>query len=71
MLADLDHLLADPIYDSKHCSIGFHPLQKIVPIIIYGLPCFIPKPIYIKFIGVGLLIHVAIDCQVTNGIWIN
>ncbi|MEL6876003.1 MAG: DUF6122 family protein [Pseudomonadota bacterium] len=24
---DLDHLLADPIFDSERCSIGFHPLH--------------------------------------------
>ena len=28
MLVDLDHLLADPIYDPGRCSIGFHPLHK-------------------------------------------
>jgi hypothetical protein len=27
MLVDLDHLLADPIYDPDRCSIGFHPLH--------------------------------------------
>ncbi len=27
MLIDLDHLLADPIYDPNRCSIGFHPLH--------------------------------------------
>ncbi|MFQ5630753.1 MAG: DUF6122 family protein, partial [bacterium] len=27
MLVDLDHLLADPIYDPHRCSIGFHPLH--------------------------------------------
>ena len=28
MLIDLDHLLADPIYDPGRCSIGFHPLHQ-------------------------------------------
>ena len=28
MLVDLDHLLADPIFDSSRCGIGFHPLQR-------------------------------------------
>lgn len=27
MLIDLDHLLADPIYDPNRCSIGLHPLH--------------------------------------------
>jgi len=25
MAVDLDHLLADPVYDQKRCGIGFHP----------------------------------------------
>jgi hypothetical protein len=29
MLIDLDHLLADPIYDPNRCSIGFHPLHTL------------------------------------------
>lgn len=74
MLVDLDHLLADPIYDPKRCSIGFHPLHKLLPICIYGLLCFVPKPLYVRLVGIGLMIHMAldsIDCQFTNGIWIN
>ena len=27
MLMDLDHLLADPVFDPNRCSIGFHPLH--------------------------------------------
>ena len=27
MLVDLDHLLADPIYDPDRISLGFHPLH--------------------------------------------
>jgi hypothetical protein len=74
MLVDLDHLLADPIYDPKRCSIGFHPLHGLVPIVIYGLLCFVPKPLYLRLIGIGLVIHMAldsIDCQMTNGVWIS
>ena len=69
MLVDIDHLFATPIYDPGRCSIGFHPLHGIFPILIYGLLCFIPKT---RLIGIGLVIHMAldsIDCQVTNGIW--
>ncbi len=29
MVVDVDHLLADPIYDPQRCSIGFHPLHTI------------------------------------------
>jgi hypothetical protein len=42
MLVDVDHLLADPIYDAARCSIGFHPLHTALPIglyaILFGLP---------------------------------
>ena len=74
MLVDLDHLLATPVYDSSRCSINFHPLHGFIPIIIYGFLSVIPKPILLKYIGMGLLIHMgldSIDCQVTNGVWFN
>ncbi len=69
MVVDIDHLLATPIYDPLRCSIGFHPLHKLFPIIVYALVCFIPK---LRFIGIGLIIHMildSIDCQLSNGIW--
>ena len=71
MLVDLDHLFADPIYDASRCSIGFHPLHQPWFIALYLVLCFFPK---IRLIGLGLMIHMlldSLDCQVTNGIWIN
>ena len=71
MLVDLDHLLADPIYDPTRCSIGFHPLHEPWFIALYVALCFVPKT---KLVGIGLSVHMsldAIDCQVTNGVWIN
>ena len=71
MLVDLDHLLANPIYDASRCSIGFHPLHQPWFIGLYSVLCLAPKT---RLIGVGLMIHMvldSIDCQVTNGIWIN
>ena len=71
MLVDIDHLLANPIYDPGRCSIGFHPLHELWFIALYVVLCFIPKA---RLIGVGLVIHMmldAFDCQVTNGIWMN
>jgi len=71
MLVDLDHLLANPIYDAARCSIGFHPLHTLVPIGTYFLLCFIPKT---RLIGIGLIIHMildSIDCQFTKNIWFN
>ncbi len=71
MLVDLDHLIASPIYDPGRCSNGFHPLHQPWFIVFYLLLCFVPKT---RLIGVGLTIHMcldAIDCQVTNGVWIS
>ncbi len=72
MLVDLDHLLATPIYDPKRCSIGYHPLHTVFPIIFYAALCFIPRPFAVRLVGIGLLIHMgldSIDCQLTNGVW--
>lgn len=71
MLVDLDHLVANPIYDVTRCSIGFHPFHKIGFVCLYIVLCFIPKT---RLVGIGLSVHMAldsIDCQVTNGVWIN
>lgn len=58
MLVDLDHLLAQPIFDPNRCSIGFHPLHTTPAIVIYALLAIV-KPT--RLIGVGLLIHMALD----------
>ena len=34
MLVDLDHVLADPVYDPARCSIGFHPLHTAPAIVL-------------------------------------
>lgn len=69
MLVDLDHLLANPIYDPTRCSIGFHPLHTALPILLYFILSLFPKT---RLIGLGLLIHMvldSIDCKFTNGVW--
>ncbi len=69
MLVDLDHLLADPIYDPQRCSIGFHPLHSLWAVPVYVALCFPEKT---RFIGLGLVIHLVVDsfdCQLTNGVW--
>ncbi|TDR22396.1 DUF6122 family protein [Marinicella litoralis] len=63
MLVDLDHLLANPIYDPNRCSIGFHPMHHPVMTVLYVLLVFYPKT---RLIGLGLVIHMmldGIDCQ--------
>ncbi len=58
MAVDLDHLLADPIFDPQRCGIGFHPLHSYPAIMAYlvGLAF---KPV--RIVAAGLLIHMAID----------
>ncbi|MDF1698361.1 MAG: DUF6122 family protein [Saprospiraceae bacterium] len=65
MIVDLDHLLADPIFDPTRCSIGFHPLHSYYAIVVYGLLLFFPK---LRIIAVGLLFHMLTDFQ--DCLWI-
>jgi Family of unknown function (DUF6122) len=58
MLVDLDHFLARPVYDPDRCSIGFHPLHTTPAILLYAVLAAIPKT---RLVGVGLLIHMALD----------
>ncbi len=58
MLVDLDHLLADPVYDPERCSIGFHPLHQYPVIAFYVLLAAWPKT---RLIGLGLVIHMLLD----------
>ncbi|MFT7654488.1 MAG: hypothetical protein ACI9ON_002299 [Limisphaerales bacterium] len=69
LLIDVDHLLAEPIYEAGRCSVGFHPLHTMIPMIIYIGLLLYPKT---RLVGIGLCIHIlldAIDCQMTNGVW--
>lgn len=64
MLVDLDHLLANPIFDSSRCSINYHPLHTYWAIGLYSIMLIIPKQT-IKIIGLALLFHMltdSIDC---------
>ncbi len=70
MVVDLDHLVANPIYDPERCSIGFHPLHQPTFIALYLALCLFPKT---RIVGIGLVLHMvldSIDCQITNGLWI-
>lgn len=58
MLIDLDHLLADPIFDPNRCSIGFHLLHSYVAIGIYVLLLFFKKT---RVVGLALLWHILTD----------
>jgi hypothetical protein len=58
MVVDVDHLLADPVYDPTRCSIGFHPLHTPPAIGVYLLLALGPRT---RVVGTGLLIHMALD----------
>ena len=58
MLIDVDHLLANPVYDPDRCSIGFHPLHTLLPIAIYVVMLW---PKQTRVIGAGLCIHILLD----------
>jgi hypothetical protein len=58
MIVDIDHLLAVPIYDPQRCGIGFHPLHTLPAILVYAA-LVLPKAT--RLIGIGLLIHMALD----------
>jgi hypothetical protein len=58
MVVDLDHLLAMPIFDSHRCSIGRHPLHTWPAIVVYAVLTAFPTT---RWVGVGLLIHMALD----------
>lgn len=58
MIIDIDHLLAEPIYQAGRCSINFHPLHTPIPIIFYLILCWPKKT---RVIGIGLVIHMILD----------
>lgn len=58
MFVDLDHLLANPIFDPNRCSIGFHPLHSHIAIGFYIAGLFIKKT---RIIAIGLLLHMFAD----------
>ena len=67
MIVDLDHLIANPIYQADRCSINFHPLHTYYAIAAYIILIFFRKPLNI--IGIGLLLHMLtdfIDCLLQN-----
>lgn len=66
MIIDLDHLLANPIYDPFRCGINLHPLHSSPAIAVYALLAAIPKT---RLVGFGLLIHIILDGL--DCVWMN
>ena len=55
---DLDHLLAEPIFDPNRCSINVHPLHSWPAIIVYLVCLLSPN---LRIVSLGLLIHMSLD----------
>ena len=58
MAIDLDHLLADPVFDPDRCSIGFHPLHSYPAAAGYLVLLFFKKT---RLLALGLVIHILAD----------
>lgn len=58
MLVDLDHLIANPIFDPNRCGINYHPLHSYIAIGVYFL-LLVPKQT--RVIALGLLFHMGTD----------
>ncbi|NQU49698.1 MAG: hypothetical protein HQ519_13690 [Planctomycetes bacterium] len=70
ILIDLDHLMAEPIFDPNRCGLGFHPLHTIWAAAVYGAMLLIPSWKW-RAVGVGCLLHLAtdgLDCMLGRGI---
>jgi hypothetical protein len=59
-LIDLDHLLADPIFDPNRCSIGFHLLHGWEAALVYGAMLAIPRW-WVRAFALGALWHLLVD----------
>ncbi len=59
-LIDLDHLLAEPMFDPGRCSIGFHPLHGWVAALAYLAALAVPRW-WARGFGLGALWHLAVD----------
>jgi hypothetical protein len=59
MLVDLDHLIADPVFQANRCSIQFHPLHTYYAMIVYVVFLFFNN--IFRIVGIGLLFHMLTD----------
>ena len=68
MVIDLDHLLADSLFDPYRMSVGYHPLHSYYIIPVYAVLCILPYerlhwPWWLRPIGIGLMFHMFTDWQ--------
>jgi hypothetical protein len=67
---DLDHLLANPVFDACRCSIGFHPLHTVWAAVIFTGFMAIPSWKW-RAVSTGSLWHLATDAMdcAFAGLW--
>lgn len=58
MAIDVDHLLANPVFEAHRCSIDFHPLHSYYAIGIYLFLLLFKKT---RVMGFGLMAHIIAD----------
>ncbi len=58
ILIDVDHFLANPIFDPNRCSINFHFLHTYWAITVYFSLLFFKKT---RIFGIALLLHILAD----------
>ena len=75
IVMDLDHLLANPVFDPDRCSIGFHPLHTVWAAAAYCAVLFVSSWTWPSWqwraVGIGCLWHLctdALDC-LAAGTW--
>ncbi len=61
-LIDLDHLLADPVFDPDRCSIGFHPLHGWEAALVYCALLAVPRW-WVRALALGCLWHLGVDAM--------
>lgn len=62
MVIDLDHLLADPVFDPSRCGLGFHPLHTVWAGIVYAGLLAIPSWTW-RAAAWGCLWHLCTDAM--------
>lgn len=55
---DLDHFIANPVFDPNRCSVGFHPLHSYWAVGFYFLLIAFKKT---RLFGFALLLHILAD----------
>jgi uncharacterized membrane protein len=66
ILLDIDHLLANPIFDAGRCSINFHPLHSYWAMMIYLIMLVYKKT---RIWGIAFCVHMIadiVDCLFIN-----